>query len=294
MSRLKQALAGNHDGGCSQGLGLLLYPIHARPTGRTIFTGMCCEEHAAHVRGQFTRGCSSRDAGGTADQVPGRARWARCWFGHDANDGKTDELRSRSSKTQEGLGGKFSLEGHQARLQRGRSGPAARVGAHRAHAGAARCRETLEARQRAAVRQFARRDDGQPGDAAGEGRPEGDLSVGLAGGCRRQRRRRNVSGPIAVPDQLGTDGRETHQQHLRARRPDPAHGRQRRHRLLCADRRRRRSRFRRRAERVRIDEGDDRGRRGRRAFRRSAGGGEEMRSHGRQGARCRRAKRSKS
>ena len=57
-----------------------------------------------------------------------------------------------------------------------------------------------------------------------------------------------------------------------------------RHRLPAADRGRRRSRFRRRAQRLRADEGDDRGRRGRRAFRGPAGLGQEVRPHGRQGA----------
>ena len=71
---------------------------------------------------------------------------------------------------------------------------------------------------------------------------------------------------------------------LHARRPDPAHGRQGRHRLLRADRRRRRSRLRRRAQRLRADEGDDRGGRRRRALRGPARLGEEVRPHGRQGA----------
>ena len=49
--------------------------------------------------------------------------------------------------------------------------------------------------------------------------------------------------------------------------PDPDHGRQGRHRLVRADRRRRRVGLRRRAERLRADEGDDRRRRRRRALR---------------------------
>ena len=57
-----------------------------------------------------------------------------------------------------------------------------------------------------------------------------------------------------------------------------------RHRLLRADRRRRRSRLRRRAERLRADEGDDRSRRRRRALRGPARLGQEVRPHGRQGA----------
>ena len=49
--------------------------------------------------------------------------------------------------------------------------------------------------------------------------------------------------------------------HAAARRPAPSRRRQGRHRLAAADRRRCRSRFRRRAQRVRADEGDDRSRR---------------------------------
>jgi isocitrate lyase len=49
--------------------------------------------------------------------------------------------------------------------------------------------------------------------------------------------------------------------------------------------RRCRSRLRRPSERIRADEGDDRGRRGRSALRRPALIGKEVRSHGRQGAR---------
>ena len=81
-------------------------------------------------------------------------------------------------------------------------------------------------------------------------------------------------------------GRAPDQQHVHARRPDPAHGRQGRHRLLRADRRRRRGRLRRRAERVRADEGDDRGGRRRRPLRGPARVGQEVRPHGRQGARA--------
>ena len=73
MSLLKYALAGNQNGERMQGLGPYVYPIHARPTGRTIFAGMCSEERVAEVHARFTRGCNSRDAGGTADQVPGCA-----------------------------------------------------------------------------------------------------------------------------------------------------------------------------------------------------------------------------
>ena len=82
------------------------------------------------------------------------------------------------------------------------------------------------------------------------------------------------------------DGRAPDQQHVHARRPDRARRRQGRRRLFRADRRRCRSRFRRRAERVRAHEVDDRrGRRGR-ALRGPARVGQEVRPHGRQGARA--------
>ena len=117
------------------------------------------------------------------------------------------------------------------------------------------------------LRQRARRADRQPGDAAGQGRAEGDLPLRLAGRRRRQPRRRDVSRPVAVSGQLGAAGGQAHQQHAAARRPDPPCRRRRQHRLPAADRRRRRGRLRRRAQRLRADEGDDRGRRGRRALR---------------------------
>ena len=104
----------------------------------------------------------------------------------------------------------------------------ARLGPGRAHAGQARRREALEPRQHRALRQHARRADRQPGDAAGQGRPEGDLPLGLAGRGRRQHRRRDVPGPVALSGQLGAGGRQAHQQHLHARRPDPVVGRQER------------------------------------------------------------------
>ena len=201
--------------------------------------------------------------------------------------GAVNELRSRSSKAQEGLGGESALERHRAQLHGGGRRPPARLDAHRAHARAARRREAVEARQRRALRQHAGRADRQPGDAAGEGRPEGDLPVGLAGRRRREHRRRDVSGPVALSGQLGAAGRAADQQHVHARRPDPAHGRQGATiDYLRADRRRRRSRIRRRAERVRADEGDDRGGRRGRALRGPARVGQEVRPHGRQGARA--------
>jgi len=119
-----------------------------------------------------------------------------------------------------------------ARLHRRRRGPPARQREDRAHAGEAGRREALEAVQRAAVREFARRAHRQPGDAAGQGRRAGDLSLGLAGRGRRQRFALDVPGPVAVRGFLGSHGGEAHQQRARACRPDPDDGRQRRHRLV--------------------------------------------------------------
>ena len=78
--------------------------------------------------------------------------------------------------------------------------------------------------------------------------------------------------------------RQADQPGAAARRPDP-HGRgQERRRLVCADRRRRRGRIRRAVERLRADEGHDRGGRRGRALRGPARLREEVRPHGRQGA----------
>ena len=72
----------------------------------------------------------------------------------------------------------------------------------------------------------------------------------------------DVPRPVAVPGGLGADGGRAHQQHLPPRRRDPVvQGHQPRRqglrRLLRADRGRCRSRLRRRAERLRADEGHD-------------------------------------
>ena len=68
----------------------------------------------------------------------------------------------------------------------------------RAHARPARRRAPVAAPARAAVRPRPRRAHRQPGDAAGQGRARGDLSVRLAGRRRRQQRRRDVSRPVAL------------------------------------------------------------------------------------------------
>ena len=71
---------------------------------------------------------------------------------------------------------------------------------------------------------------------------------------------------------------------LRADQIATRRGRRRRHRLAGADRRRRRGRLRRSAQRLRADERDDRGRRGGRALGGPARVREEVRPPGRQGA----------
>ena len=162
----------------------------------------------------------------------------------------------------------------------------ARLGAHRTLARAPRRGEAVEVREREAVRERARRADRQPGDAAGEGGARRDLSVGLAGRGRCEPRGRDVSGPVAVSRELRAVGRPTHQQHAAARRSDLSRRRRQLDRLAEADRRRRGSGLRWRAECFRADEGHDRSGRCRRALRGSAVVGEEVRPHGRQGARA--------
>ena len=167
--------------------------------------------------------------------------------------------------------------------RRGR-GPPARHRARRAFAGQARRGEVVEVAAPRGFRQRARRAHRQPGDAAGQGRVEGDLPQRLAGRRRRQPRRRDVSRPVAVPGELGAAGGQAHQQHAVARGPAPPRGRRRFHRLPAADRRRRGGGLRRRAQCVRADEGDDRGRRRRRALRGPAA--RQRQSVGTWAARC--------
>ena len=81
-------------------------------------------------------------------------------------------------------------------------------------------------------------------------------------------------------------GRAAHQQRAAPRRPDPLGRGQERPRLVRADRRRRRGGLRRRAQRLRVDALDDRGRRCGRPLRGPARVGEEVRPSRRQGARA--------
>ena len=160
-----------------------------------------------------------------------------------------------------------------------------RVVPHPPHAGRDGRRPAVASAEDRAVRADAGRADRQPGGAAGEGRAEGDLPVRLAGGGRRELRRGDVSRPVAVSGRLGAEGGAQHQQRAAPLRPDrPVRGRQGRHLLDGADHRRRGSRLRRPAERLRADAQHDRGRRGGRAFRGPAGVGEEVRPSRRQGA----------
>ena len=141
-------------------------------------------------------------------------------------------------------------------------------------------------RQHRGLHQRARRDDRQPGRAAGARRPQGDLPVRLAGRGRRQPRRADLPRPEPLPGQLGAGCRPPDQQRADARRPDHAGPKSGSDdiRLVRADRGRRRGRLRRRAQRLRADEGDDPGRRGRRALGGPAVLGQEVRPPRRQGA----------
>ena len=162
---------------------------------------------------------------------------------------------------------------------------AARIRPGRAHARAPRRGAPVAAPPLRAVRPRARRDDRRPGRADGQGRPEVDLPVRLAGRRRREPGRAHLPRPEPVPGQLGARARPAPEQRPAARRPDRARRGAERHVLARADRRRRGGRLRRAAERVRADEGDDRGGRRRRALRGPARLREEVRPPRRQGAR---------
>ena len=115
-------------------------------------------------------------------------------------------------------------------------------------------------------------------------RSPGDLPLGVAGRRRRQPRRADVSRSEHLSGEQRPGARQAPEQRAHARRPDRLERGEDRPLVDGADRGRRGSGFRRTRARVRADEVDDRGRRGRRALRGSARGREEVRSHGRQGA----------
>ena len=133
------------------------------------------------------------------------------------------------------------------------------------------------------VRERSGGDDGRPGRRDGQGGPAGDLPERVAGRRRRQPRRTDLPRPVAVPSELGSGGRASHQQRAAPCRPDRV---ERGHRdpLDGADPGRCRGGVRRRPQRLRVDAGDDRGRRRRRALRGPAREREEVRAPRRQGA----------
>ena len=146
------------------------------------------------------------------------------------------------------------------------SGGAAAVGPHRVRG----------------IRQGAGRHDGGPGRRDGEGRPQGHLPQRLAGRRGREPRRADLPRSVPVPGRLRPGRREAHQQRPAARGSDRVERGQGRG-LDGPDPGRRRGRVRRGAERVRADEGDDRGGGRRRALRGPARQREEVRAPGRQG-----------
>src|SRR5437773_10908014 len=93
---------------------------------------------------------------------PGASAWR---VGTD-DEGDSDELRSGSGKTEEGLDRESALERYSPRLQRRGRRAVARIAPRRVHARATGCREAMEARHRGIVCQLARRHEWQPGDAA--------------------------------------------------------------------------------------------------------------------------------
>ena len=161
----------------------------------------------------------------------------------------------------------------------------ARLRRPRAHAREARRGAALGAAPARRARPRARRADRRPGRADGARRPRGDLPLRLAGRRRREPRRLDVSRPEPLSGQQRPVARPAPQQRAPARRPDRLGRGPERDALARADRRRRRGRLRRAAQRVRADEGDDRGGRRGRPLRGSALLREEVRPPRRQGAR---------
>ena len=151
-----------------------------------------------------------------------------------------------------------------------------------ARLGAERLRATA---RRGRVGAGARCDDGRPGRADGQGRPQGDLPLRLAGRSRREPLGQHVSRPEPLPREQRAGAREAHQQRAPAGRPDHACRGRRLRPLARADRGRRRGRIRRPAQRLRDHEVVHRGRRGGGPLRGPALLGEEVRPPRRQGAR---------
>ena len=79
------------------------------------------------------------------------------------------------------------------------------------------------------LRRRARRAHRRPGRADGQGRPEGDLPLRLAGRGRREPRRAHVPRPEPVPGEQRAGAREADQQRAAPRRPDRLRRGQERH-----------------------------------------------------------------
>src|SRR5262249_45971611 len=97
-------------------------------------------------------------------------------------------------------------------LRRGRGHPPSGLGRGRALACPTGRREALANAPHGVARVGARRDNRQPGGADGEGGPEGDLSLWLAGGRRREPRRVALPRPEPLPGEQRAVGRAPHQQ----------------------------------------------------------------------------------
>ena len=112
------------------------------------------------------------------------------------------------------------LQQRSARLRHGRGEQAFRLRACRAFPCPPRRQQAVVASEHRGLCQHARRDDRQPGDAAGPRGPEGDLPVRLAGCRRREHSRFDVSGPVDLPGQFRTGACQADQQDPASRRPD--------------------------------------------------------------------------
>ena len=180
-----------------------------------------------------------------------------------------------------------ALAGHRAPVRRRRRAAPARLGPRRAHARAAAARsgsgscsrdEEHVARARRAHRRPGRADGARPGSRRSTS-PAGRSPPTRTSRARRTPTRASTRRTARPRSSAGSTTRCCAPTRSRAPRATP------RRDWLAADRRRRGGRLRRPAERVRADEGDDRGGRGGRALRGPARLGEEVRPPRRQGAR---------
>ena len=176
-----------------------------------------------------------------------------------------------------------SLVGGRTPLRAGRRRAHPRPLPHRAHAGAPRRRASMAVAALRGLRRRARRADRSAGRPDGEGRPEGDLPLRLAGGGRRESLRPHVPGSEPLPGEQRAGAREADQQRAPASRPGRLRRGQERHLLARAHRRRCRSWLRRSAQRIRAHEVVHRGRRRGCPLRGSALVREEVRAPRRQG-----------